>query len=74
MSQDSIFNFVINLMRSSIQFSLNVFTRLLDSTGTGTFYIAGVTIVIVMTTLIFPLLSKRSGSDRAQKKISDQED
>lgn len=74
MTAESIFNFVYSLIRNSIQFSLDVFIKLLDSTGTGTFYIAGITVVIVMTTLIFPLLSKGSGSDRARKKTSDEED
>lgn len=65
------FESVYSWILSCLQFALNTFVTILDSTGTGYFFLSGFFAITVFSVVIVPMLHRNisAGSDTAKKAI-----
>lgn len=54
-----------------LQFALDTFVMILDVTGTGSFYLSGIFMIVLFSFVLSPLIRRSfagSGSDQAKKR------
>lgn len=65
------FDAVYSWILSCLQFALNTFVTILDTTGTGSFYLSGMFLIAIFGFILSPLIKRTfagAGSDSASKR------